>query len=551
MKMFNTFLVAIVASSGLSTTVYAQTDTAAQEAKIEKLEAAVNDLQSALSAVQGELSALRASKRSEGSNTGPTSAATARAPGAPVAKIDAQQPNRDLGFAPNTPTSAASASIVSGHPSIQSNDGNFTANLLGVVQFDAASYFQSKPSGTDLRRGAAAGDTAHAQDLSDGTNFRRARIGIGGRAFGDFEYNILYEFGGAGEEDAGHIQEAWVQYSGLKPFHLRAGAFSPFIGLEDAGSTNGMLFLERPDVSDVARSLGGGDFREGAQLVANTDRWFLSGAVTGRLVGVVNSTASGVAQPYDSQRAYIGRAAFVPFRGPDYLVHLGLHGSYVAKPADTTGPGAAATALRYPIQFRERPELRVDGTRLIDTGAIDSNHAFTAGAEAAGVWRNFFLQAEYERLGIERRNPAGTAGLTNPRFSGYYIEGSWIITGEQRKYNTGNFAFDGPPVARNFSLKDGTWGAVELALRYSDIDLNYHQGAAGSAPAVDAVRGGDQQIFSAGVNWYLNPIVRIMFDYQHVTVERLSPNASTFSTPLGAQVGQSYDVLAARSQIAF
>lgn len=42
-----------------------------------------------------------------------------------------------------------------------------------------------------------------------------------------------------------------------------------------------------------------------------------------------------------------------------------------------------------------------------------------------------------------------------------------------------------------------------------------------------------------------------MFEYQHVKIDRLSPNAVTYVTPIGAQVGQSYDTIAARSQIAF
>lgn len=551
----------------LSSPALAQNAPQDQTARIERLEAELKSVEAELAILKAQQPAPPISNSPGGvkSNAGgvssasnattPTSAASAPTPGAMAGDVAlaAARP-RGAEFAPNTPTSAASASIIGGHPIIQADNGRFTANLEGVMQFDASEYFQDKPTGntaTDLRRGAAAGDTGHAQDLSNGTNFRRARIGIGGTAFGDFEYNILYEFGGAGEEDAGHIQELWVQYSGLRPLHARIGAFAPFIGLEDAGSTNAQPFLERPAVSDIARSLAGGDYREGAQLVANTDRWFLSGAVTGRLVGVVNSTASGIAQPYDSQLGYIGRAAFIPFKGEDYLLHLGVHGSYVAQPADTAGPDAAANALRYPIEFRERPELRVDGTRLIDTGSIDAKHAYSAGFEAAGVWRNFFLQGEYESLGIERRNPGKVAGLTDPGFSGYYVEGTWLLTGEQRKYNFGNYAFDGPPIKHNFSLKDGTWGAFELALRYSDIDLNYHAGALGSAPAADAVRGGDQSIITAGLNWYMNPVVRFMLDYQHVKIDRLSPSATAFLTPAGAQVGQSYDDISLRSQLAF
>ncbi len=42
-----------------------------------------------------------------------------------------------------------------------------------------------------------------------------------------------------------------------------------------------------------------------------------------------------------------------------------------------------------------------------------------------------------------------------------------------------------------------------------------------------------------------------MFDFQHVKVDRLSPSATTFLTPTGAQVGQTYNAVSIRSQFAF
>ena len=111
-------------------------------------------------------------------------------------------------------------------------------------------------------------------------------------------------------------------------------------------------------------------------------------------------------------------------------------------------------------------------------------------------------------------------------------------------------AFDGPPVTNPFNGKD-KWGAIELAARYSEVDLNYHQGLAGFAAPADGIRGGEQKILSGGINWYWNPTVRFMFDVQDVKIERLSPNAATYSTPVGAQIGQHYQAVALRSQLAF
>lgn len=446
-----------------------------------------------------------------------------------------------------TAATADRVTIPGGKPTLQSADGRFSATLHGVMQFDAAHYDQEEPGPvpTDLRRGGAAGDTAHARDLNSGTDFRRARLGVEGKLFGDFSYNLLYDFAGSGAEDAGHIQELWFAYTGLKPFSLRIGAFPPSFGLEDAGSTNGMPFLERPAVTDVARGLAAGDFRTAAQLSAGGERWLASGAVTGQLVSTINATGSATAQAYDEQLGLVGRLAGTPLRGEDWLVHLGVHASYVLRPADAAGPDTVVG--RYPVQFRERPELRVDATRLVDTGGIDAEHASTLGLEFAAQRKSLYLQAEYERLGIARRNSL----LSDPDFSGFHVEGSWVLTGEARKYNSASAAFDAPTIANPFDLKAGTWGAFELALRYSVLDLNYREGAAGTAPAADAVRGGEQTILAAGLNWYLNPALRFMLDYQRVRVERLSPNAATFLTPAGAQIGQSFNTLALRSQFAF
>ena len=161
----------------------------------------------------------------------------------------------------------------------------------------------------------------------------------------------------------------------------------------------------------------------------------------------------------------------------------------------------------------------------------------------------FFLQSEYERFRVERRN--GVVGLEDPEFSGYYVEGSYSLTGERRRFNANTWAFDAPPVNHPFSLAERTWGGWELAARYSVIDLNFHEGAPGTAPTADAIRGGEQTIWAGGVNWYPNSVVRFMLDYQDVKIERLSPSATTFLTPTGAEVGQHYHVISFRSQFAF
>jgi phosphate-selective porin OprO/OprP len=439
-------------------------------------------------------------------------------------------------------------SLVNARPSFATADGQFSASLRGVVHFDAANYAQdgAGPLASDFRRGSFgdATEASRARDLNNGTNFRRARIGLEGKAFGDFDYSLIYEFGGSGSEEGGRVQDLWLQYSGLKPFRFRIGAFAPPTGLEDAGSTNSSLFVERGSAAEIVRAIGGGDGRSAAAVYANGDHWFASGAITGQTVGNLSTT-----NPFDEQLAFVGRLAATPLHGYDWLVHVGVNSTKVLSPADN---GPDATGARYGLRLRDRPELRVDGTRLIDTGNIDADGLTTYGLELAGQYKSLYVQSEYETIRIDRRLSA----LSNPEFSGWYVQGSWIATGEARRYNPLNAGFDGPKVDKPFDLKKRQWGAWELGARYSTIDLNWHAGSAGQAALADSVRGGQQTIWALGVNWYLNPVARIMLQYQDVDIDRLSPGGTAFGAgaltpPAGRQIGQKYQATALRTQIAF
>jgi len=409
--------------------------------------------------------------------------------------------------------SATTVSIAGGKPTIASGDGAFSANIHAVMQLDASWYNQDSglPASTIGR------------DLNSGTNFRRARLGVDGKAFKNFDYGVLLDFGGAGTDGAGVLQEIFLQYN-YAPFKVKVGAFAPNLGLEDAASTNGSLFPERPSIAEAARGLAGADRRVSLQAQAVGERWIVSGAVTG--------AKAGDGATFDEQLGYLGRVAFIPFKGYDWLIHTGVNASRVVQPAQTAVAGA------YPITVEDRPELRTDGTRLVSSGAIDSSGTRHYGFELAAQKQNFLIQGEYFDIALDRRNRA--ANVTDPKFSGWYVEGGWVITGEARKYNPANFAFDAPTIANPFDPKAGKWGAWELAARYSVIDLNHHEYA---TVAADRVRGGLQEIATVGLNWFPNSVTKFSLDYLDVDVDRRDA--------AGTLVGQSYKAVNLRSQYAF
>jgi len=134
-----------------------------------------------------------------------------------------------------------------------------------------------------------------------------------------------------------------------------------------------------------------------------------------------------------------------------------------------------------------------------------------------------------------------TGPLPNPSFDGYYVQASWVLTGESKPWNTATGSYGLPKPAHAFSFDRPGSGAWELAGRYSVLDLNDDAGLAGHATPVGGIRGGEQKIWSAGLNWYPNNAVRFLLDYQHVDVSRLNG--------AGADIGAKLDDVSLRVQL--
>jgi phosphate-selective porin OprO/OprP len=413
----------------------------------------------------------------------------------------------------------------------------------GHVQFDAARYQQAPPGppDQDFRRGpiGPADGALRAQDLKDGSLFRRARLG-GEGTLGDFAYRAMFELGSEGQRGDPHIAEVWISYRGLAPFVVTAGAFPQPANMGEATSFDSTLFLERPTAADLSRSLGAGDGRLGITLKRADQRWFAALSLTGPVLGET--------QDASPRAAVVGRISRTVSWSLVDSLHLGLSGAYVLAP-ERNRSGA------FPIRLQAPPEVRVDNTSLIDTGEIPAGHASDFGIEFAAQRGPLFLQAEAFRFGIERASPTP---LASPHFFGWYVEGSWILTGEHRRFDASRGAFWFPDPRK--PLLEGGLGAFELAFRYSRTDLNFHAGLSGQPPPADGVRGGDQKIAAAALEWYPRNRVRIILSYAHVRIDRLNPagpldpqpfGPPPATPPIGVQIGQTFDVVATRLRYAF
>jgi len=457
-----------------------------------------------------------------------------------------------------TRADAVQWSFDNSRPVISTGDGRFSMAIRGRFHFDAGTYSQSPSDDVPFAVGGE-----NVRDLGSGSYFRRAHIGIEGKFFRDFDYEFRYNFGGSQDEAAGAIHTMRVAYNPTPEIRINVGAMQPTFTLDNSTSSNDIMFLERSSVTNaLVEEFGGSDSRKGIELT------YLKQAPDGidYMFNVAYTTSRiGTRQTGADDRDHVlGRFAARVFKNTDWDVHIGANAASVLSLGgiDRTSNGLLP---QRSLRFRDRPELRVAGERLVDSANIPAESAFMWGLEAGFRWKSLTVQGEYFAWEVDRdRSCAGCNTVApDPDFEGYYVQASYILTGENRLYNTqssGNsrMNFGAPRPASPFS-SGGTWGAFELAARYSVLDLDFNTGLEGFAPIANngEIRGGNQAVSSVALNWYLNRNMRVMFQYQHIDIDRLSSSALTAVTnpalPSSAypNIGQEIDSFAIRTQFAF
>lgn len=396
---------------------------------------------------------------------------------------------------------------------VTSANGAFSLSLRALVQFDVGYFAQGRnPPGVDL---------------NSGTNFRRAQLGFQGTAFRDWSYSFLYDFGGYGAENRGYIYNAFIEYDGLKPFFFRIGAYTPPEGQEDQTGSGDLFFPERPASVDVARNIAGAPSREAATIGAQGDRYFAALSYTGKKTTDNTSTGATVGT-FDAQQALIGRAAYLALATPEAKWLVEGHITDVLKLADPTASTApVATAIR----FSNGPEVGVDASKTVDTGNIDAKGAREFGFETAGTYDRFYGQGGWFRYDVERRT-----AVPNPHFTGWYAFVTYSLTGEQHPYDPTTASFRNLRPTNPLGTPGG-WGAWEVTARYSDVDLNFQPFAAAAA---GGIAGGKQDVWSLGLNWYPNNIIKFQLNYDNIKVDHINAPATDISA----------DAVVLRSQIA-
>jgi len=296
------------------------------------------------------------------------------------------------------------------------------------------------------------------------------------------------------------IKDNWIGLTKEVPIlgYIKIGHMKEPFSIEELISGTDLTFVER-SLATVA-------FAPGRNLGILFHNAVLGDRMTWAVGGFWNTGSLGVGEARDriaDPNGYNLSARITGLLwyedGGRRLLHLGLAYSHQSRDKDSTNGGVA---------YRTWPESRLTNNTLVDTGDLITNRAELIDAELAWVHGPLSLQSEYFHAFT------GATEGGSLRFWGLYVQTSYFLTGEHRTYNTATGVFSQIKPNNIFHPLKGKWGAWEIAVRLSYLDLNDGN-----------IEGGKELNFTAGLNWYLNPNIRLMFNYirAHVEDQNTSP----------------------------
>jgi phosphate-selective porin OprO/OprP len=354
---------------------------------------------------------------------------------------------------------------------IKSADGDFEFKLRGLLQADHR-YFLNHEDSTG----------------EDEFLLRRVRPTFEGTVFGKYDFRFTPDFA----PSAANVQDAYINARFTPWFKVQAGKFKVPVSLERLQAGSDLRFVERSYVANALlpnRDLGvqiHGDVLDGKLSYA---------------AGVFNGVADGGSNSGNNDnnvdKDYAARVFVQPFKGDDSLLS-GLGFGIAGTTSDWSGPISDANHnYKTPGQltfFQYNSAVEGDGRQT----RISPQFYYYYGP--------FGLIGEYGRVKHDLVRGANKDSL---KHDAWQLAGSYVLTGEDNSFKSIN-------PKRPFDLDKGQWGAWEIALRYTELNLDKDafEGAPGVRFANAASTSESASSWAAGVNWYLNKYVKVQTTYE-------------------------------------
>ena len=305
------------------------------------------------------------------------------------------------------------------------------------------------------------------------SELRRARLGFQGR-IAPIKYKLELDFANSGTAS---WKDVWLSYNkknDLGEWFIKVGQHHVPFGHATISSSKYKPLMRRPlfgDGPQTSRAFGIA-YRQDA------NRWFFH---TGAFIPALGTGSDETGEGTTDRMTYALRIGGQPFfKDKTHLTHAAISYQHEEFSGDTFSN--IDNSLLSHVG---------DGDALVaNFGAItDDSNAYNI--ELISVWGPFHGVFEYVAWDVS--DPNGDADL-----SAWAVDVGWFLTGESMKYKAGAFSGIKPKAP----IGKGGWGAWQITARLENMDLTDGN-----------IIGGEVDVFTVGLNWYLTSNTRLMANY--------------------------------------
>jgi phosphate-selective porin OprO/OprP len=388
----------------------------------------------------------------------------------------------------------------------RSADTNFVLKLHGYVQADARFY----------------PDDANATAPNDTFLLRRIRTIFEGTVFQDFDYRMMLDFGAGSSLSTANntlVQDAYINYHPFAWLQAQVGKYKAPVSLDRLQPDAYLTFVERSYTSQLTPNRDAGVELKGDLFDGRVN--YAAGIFNG-----VGDNDSGEIEIADDEKDFMGRVFTAPFKAskiePLRKIGFGLAGTI----GNHEGPLKGFVSPGQQTMFSYNPANV--GTNTVSVVADGEQWRLAPQGYyyigPFGVWGEYIIS----NVNLRKNNPTEFATFRNTAWS---LQASYFLTGEE---NT----FEPVKPKRRFSLSEGGFGAVQLVARLQQMDLDKGIFPLYANPATSA---SGATSWGVGVNWLLNPNVKLSLNYEDT-------NFKGGTSPL---LAHGEKVILTRAQLAF
>ncbi len=381
-----------------------------------------------------------------------------------------------------------------------------TFEIHGLVQFDNGWFNQSGNNRSTIG------------EASDGSDFRRVRLGANGQVTKNMTYFVQMDFAAAGRPS---FTDVWLEQINVPIVgNIRAGQWKQPFSFEVYSSSRYTMFAERSLLFQAFapfRHIGLGfyDWQDDRDTTwaasvyrSGQDQYGDGLSTNGGYSGVGRVTKLIGYKETGGKAQYLHLGAAYNYTAPDNRTSRfrTIPEYFIGENAGSATVGTSGQAL---------PGLLNGTPFLVDTGSLSVNHYNLFGGELFWVQGSFTLQSEFMYNVVDQTNGTGL------HFPGWYAQAGYFLTGEYRPYIKRLAQVDRIKVLKELgpkSQKDTGWGGFELASRISSLNLDSNK-----------VQGGQATDVTYGLNWYLNSYAKMQLEYINVFLKSPVSGRSTMN----------------------